>query len=245
MLKPAQQMQLDFYFDPISPYAYLAFEHLPKALEGLTVSVSYKPVLFGAMLAAHGQKGPAEIAGKREWTYRQVLWQAQRLDVVMAMPASHPFNPLALLRTVLGAADDNGGVNRYSAELLLRHVWASTAAGQAVGLDPNEALRLQAFEAQLQQHVATRGDAWRDAHWVKARLRTNTEQALAAGVFGVPTVVAHNEHNAQKAQNQSQTLLFWGLDGLDMLADYLRGGDWFAGSAWHQAGAIPVGMTRA
>ena len=238
-IKPAQQMPLDFYFDPISPYAYLAFEHLPKALEGLSVSVSYKPVLFGAMLAANSQKGPAEIAGKREWTYRQVLWQAQRLGVTMAMPASHPFNPLVLLRTVLGAADDNGCVNRYSAELSLRHVWASAEAGQTAGLDPNDAARLQAFEAQLQQHVATRGDAWRDADWVKARLRTNTEQALAAGVFGVPTVVAHN------AQSQPQARVFWGLDGLDMLADYLRGGDWFAGNAWHQAGAIPVGITRA
>ena len=234
-------MQLDFYFDPISPYAYLAFEHLPQALEGLTISVSYKPVLFGAMLAANGQKGPAEIAGKREWTYRQVLWQAQRLGLPMAMPASHPFNPLALLRSVLGAADNNGCVNRYSAELVLRHVWASAEAGQAVGLDPNDPSRLQTLDAQLQQHVAARGDTWRDADWVKARLRSNTEQALAAGVFGLPTVVVNN---ARSAQSQPSTRVFWGLDGLDMLADYLHGGDWFAGDAWHQAGAIAVGITR-
>lgn len=238
MPKPPQLMQLDFYFDPISPYAYLAFEHLPKALEGLSVTVRYKPVLFGAMLAANGQKGPAEIAGKREWTYRQVLWQAQRLHVPMAMPASHPFNPLVLLRSVLGSADDDGCINRYSAELVLRHVWVSAEAGQVLGLDPNDSLRLDTLEAQLRQHVAARGDVWRDAGWVKARLRFNTEQALAAGVFGVPTVVVHN------VQVEQEPRVFWGLDGLDLLADYLHGGDWFAGNAWRQAGVVPVGITR-
>jgi 2-hydroxychromene-2-carboxylate isomerase len=62
------------YFDFISPYAYLAFEALPLHLMGLSHRVVYKPVLFAAMLKHHGQLGPAEIAGKREWTYRQVLW---------------------------------------------------------------------------------------------------------------------------------------------------------------------------
>ena len=63
---------IDFYFDPISPYAYLAFERLPEALQGLSYSVSYRPVLFAGMLAHHGQKGPAEIEPKRAWTFRQV-----------------------------------------------------------------------------------------------------------------------------------------------------------------------------
>ena len=198
--------------------------------------MAYKPVLFGAMLAANGQKGPAEIAGKREWTYRQVLWQAQRLGTNMAMPASHPFNPLTLLRSLLGAADDSGFVNRYCAELALRHVWSSADGAGALGLDPNDATRLQTFEAQLQAHVASRGDAWRATEWTKARLRTNTEQALAAGVFGVPTVCAHTAQGPR---------LFWGLDGLDMLSDCLRGGEWFNSAAWVQAGEVPVGVVRA
>ncbi|MBA4264704.1 MAG: disulfide bond formation protein DsbA, partial [Comamonadaceae bacterium] len=43
-----------FYFDPISPYAYLAFERLPETLMGLSVRVRYKPVLFAGLLKAHG-----------------------------------------------------------------------------------------------------------------------------------------------------------------------------------------------
>ena len=63
---------ITFYFDFISPYAYLAFEKLPEALMGHSYSLSYAPVLFAALLKRHGQLGPVEIAGKREWTYRQV-----------------------------------------------------------------------------------------------------------------------------------------------------------------------------
>ena len=79
---------ITFYFDPISPYAYLAFEQLPQALIGHSYRVSYKPVLFGALLKHFGQLGPAEMPGKRDWTYRQVLWLAHRHGVELALPAA-------------------------------------------------------------------------------------------------------------------------------------------------------------
>lgn len=68
---------IDFYLDFISPYAYLAFEALPRALQGLSHEVTYRPILFAGLLKDHGQLGPAEIGPKRDWTYRQVLWQAR------------------------------------------------------------------------------------------------------------------------------------------------------------------------
>ena len=63
---------IDFYLDFISPYAYLAFEALPRALQGLSHEVTYRPILFAGLLKHHGQLGPAEIGPKRDWTYRQV-----------------------------------------------------------------------------------------------------------------------------------------------------------------------------
>ncbi len=86
---------LTFYLDFISPYAWLAFDALPQALEGLDVQVVYKPVLFAGLLKHHGQLGPAEIPGKRDWTYRQVQWLARQQGCDLKLPASHPFNPLA------------------------------------------------------------------------------------------------------------------------------------------------------
>ena len=57
---------ITFYFDFISPYAALAFEQLPESLMGLSYGVTYKPILFAALLKRHGQLGPAEIKPNRE-----------------------------------------------------------------------------------------------------------------------------------------------------------------------------------
>jgi 2-hydroxychromene-2-carboxylate isomerase len=208
---------LDFYFDFISPYAYLAFEKLPEALEGISHSVRYRPLLLAGLLQHHGQLGPAEIAGKRAWTYRQVQWLAHTQGVALQLPASHPFNPLGLLRLAL-ACDAQGEPNRYVCETIFRHVWR----GGAEAADP---LRLE----QLTRELAPARDPHGEA--VKAELRTRTDQALALGLFGVPSIVVDGH-------------LFWGLDALPMLRAYLLGDPWFQGPAWDAAARLPAGVAR-
>ena len=160
------------YLDFISPYAYLAFETLPQALQGLSYRVSYKPILLAALLKHHGQLGPAEIPGKREWTYRQVLWLAHLHGVELQLPSSHPFNPLGLLRLAVACGRD-GLANRYVCETIFRHVWRG-------GADAADAQRLQ----ELNRQLAPPHDPASEA--VKAQLKANTDEAIAAGVFGVP-----------------------------------------------------------
>ena len=208
---------ITFYFDPISPYAYLAFEQLPLALMGHSYRVSYKPVLFGALLKHFGQLGPAEMPGKRDWTYRQVLWLAHRHGLELSLPAAHPFNSLALLRLAV-ACDPQGLPNRYACETLLRHVWH----GGADAADPQ---RLAALTQQLAPSRDPAGEA------VKADLKTHTDEAIARGVFGVPTLMVDDR-------------LFWGFDALPMLADYLANGAWSAGPGWDAAARLPVGVVR-
>lgn len=124
-----------FYLDFISPYAWLAFHALPQALQGISHRVVHKPVLFGAMLKHHGQLGPAEIPSKRDWTYRQVLWLARQQGCELKLPATHPFNPLGLLRLAV-ACDADGEPNRFVCEQVFRHVWCS-------GEDAADATRLE------------------------------------------------------------------------------------------------------
>ena len=210
--------QLNFWFDPISPFAYLAFERLPQALVGLSYSVRYRPVLFAGLLKHWGQKGPAEIEPKRAWTFRQVHWLAHCNGVTLQTPSQHPFNPLALLRLALACADDGVAPNRHVCERVLHHVWHG-------GLDANEPQRLAALTAAL----APRRDPSDAA--VKRALTESTAQAVALGLFGVPTIEVDGR-------------LFWGLDALDMLAAYLRGDTWFDGPAWQQAGEPRPGVKR-
>lgn len=208
---------ITFHLDFISPYAYLAFEHLPKALKGLPYTVTHKPLLFAALLKHHGQLGPAEISGKREWTYRQVAWLAHQYGLALQMPAQHPFNPLTLLRMAV-ASDPKGLPNRYVCETIFRHVWQG-------GLDPNDPGRLVALAEQLPREADPNSEE------VKAQLKAHTEAAMAAGVFGVPTFEVDGK-------------LFWGQDALPMLRAYLEGDAWFGGGTWEQAAQVVSGVVR-
>jgi len=207
---------ITFYLDFISPYAYLAFEQLPEALMGHSYSVSYKPILLAALLKHHGQLGPAEIAPKRDWTYRQVLWLAHTHGVELQLPASHPFNPLALLRLAL-ACEARGEPNRYVCETIFRHVWRG-------GLDAADPTRLEALTAQLAPARTVQDPA------VKAQLQAHTDEAIALGVFGVPAFAVDGR-------------LFWGFDALPMLRAYLSGDPWFDGP-WHAAASVAQGLRR-
>ncbi|MDE2564750.1 MAG: DsbA family protein, partial [Burkholderiales bacterium] len=111
-----------FHFDVVSPYAWLAFERLPQVLEGCSVEVEYRPVLLAGLLQRWGNVGPAEIEPKRAWTFRHVHWLAAQHGIVLDTPASHPFNPLSLLRLALAC-----GPNRHVVETIFRHVWVGGA----------------------------------------------------------------------------------------------------------------------
>ena len=233
--------RLEFWLDPISPYAALAFERLPQLLAGVSHEVVYRPVLFAGLLKHWGQLGPAEIAPKRDWTYRHVLWLAHRDGVPLDCPAAHPFDPLPLLRLAWAAATpasdafDTAGSgpggdapdrgrspgatpSRWVVEAILRHVWRG-------GADAGDAARLEG----LTRSLAPPRDPADPA--VKQALRNATDAAIARGVFGVPTIACRGR-------------LFWGLDGLEMLAAWLNGQAWFDGPAWDQAAALPVGISR-
>lgn len=230
--------ELDFYFDPISPYAYLAFHQLPKALEGLSYRVYYKPVVFGAILKHFGQLGPAEIGSKRTWTYRQIQWLARELQLPLAMPSEHPFNSLALLRLVLASVADvaHSLPNRMAVADVLNFVWQGQSVdGQALAMhsgasqNATDPARLAALAEQLTLKHSPQSEA------VKSRLRALTDEAVALGVFGVPTVVVRGKDGAQH---------FWGLDSLPLLRAYLQGDPWFKSPSWQQAGDLPVGVRR-
>lgn len=211
---------ITFYLDFISPYAWLAFEKLPQVLQGLSYSVTYKPVFLGGVLKHHGTLGPAEIPAKRDWTYRHVAWLASQQGLALQMPAAHPFNPLGLLRLAVACdATGAGAPNRYVCETLFRHVWL----GGADAADPQ---RLADVTALLQPAHDPAGEG------VKQLLRAHADEAIARGAFGVPSVVVDDK-------------LFWGLDALPMLRDYLLGNAWFDGPAWMSLAQTPSGLRRA
>ena len=109
--------QVDWYFDFISPYAWLQAETLARLPQDVVLAC--KPVLFAGLLEHWGQLGPAEIPPKRTFTYRYVVWRAHQLGFPACPPRSHPFNPLPLLRLAIVL-----GCERQKMLRLFRFVWS-------------------------------------------------------------------------------------------------------------------------
>ena len=167
---------LPWYFDVISPFSYLQLEWLLRHRPDVVLDP--RPVVLGAVLSHHGQLGPAEIRGKREFTYRYVLWRGDELGVPVRFPPRHPFNPLAALRLIIAAG---GGVPVV--QRVFRQIWAEGRAAETA-----------AELAQLggEFGIADVAVAIAKAE-VKERLKASTDEAIADGVFGVPTLVVHGE----------------------------------------------------
>ncbi len=192
---------LFFYFDLLSPYAYIAWHQLHGLAGRYGRSVQPVPTLLAALLAHGGTKGPAEIPAKRVYVFKDALRSARRLGLPLVPPPSHPFNPLWALRA---ASVVEGEVQRRLIDALFQAVW-----GGGGGAESPEAVRDIATAAGLDgaKIVEAAGQAA-----AKAALRAQTEQAIAAGVFGVPTMIVDGE-------------LFWGYDSFGHLEHFLRGED--------------------
>jgi 2-hydroxychromene-2-carboxylate isomerase len=205
---------LDWYYDFISPYSYLqcaTFPALPADIQ-----LHLKPVWFGALLDQSGTLGPAEIPGKREHTYRQTLWLAQRNGVPMRLPPRHPFNPLSVLRLAVALEASLATVRR-----IFDFIWAE-------GRDPSEPAEFAALASSLGIADAAARIAEPS---VKARLKSNTDEAIAAGVWGVPTFVIDG-------------LCFWGFDSGQMMLDYLASPSAFKSGEYARIASLPSGIRR-
>lgn len=205
---------LDWYYDFISPYSYLQCATFPALPVG--VQVHLKPVLFGALLDQAGTLGPAEIPGKREHTYRQTLWLAQRHGVPMRLPPRHPFNPLSVLRLAVALDAPLATVRR-----IFDFIWAE-------GRDPSDPAEFTALADCL--GVADAGARIADPS-VKARLKSNTDEAIAAGVWGVPTFAIDG-------------FCFWGFDSSQMMLDYLGDPSAFTTGEHARIAGLPSGIRR-
>ena len=203
-------MTMRWYFDFISPFSYLHWQKV-KALPEVVTPV---PIVFGAVLSACGQKGPAEIPGKREFTYRHVLWQSRQEGVALRFPPAHPFNPMAALRLCVAA-----GSTAVAVDALFDCIWKQGNAGDSI-----EALAPVAAALGIDPAMA-QDDA------VKAQLRANTEAAIAAGVYGVPTLAFDGQ-------------LFWGNDAHDFAIAALRNPEVLADAEMQRVGTLPVGVRR-
>lgn len=216
---------LDFYFDFVSPYAYLAWANPrvgPRALATKHgVPLAIHPILFAGLLDKWGQLGPAEVPPKRAFLIKDVMRHAARESIPLVYPRVHPFNPLALLRLAL--AEVSGARQADVIDALFELAWASD--GDVT--DPSvlvAALARRDLDGE-RMLARTRDDD------VKAALKRETDAAMARDVFGVPTFVARGE-------------LFWGSNRAGDVNRFLAGDDPVDLTLAAAVIARPLGLSR-
>jgi 2-hydroxychromene-2-carboxylate isomerase len=193
---------IELCFDFISPYSYLAWTQARALCERTGHALDPQPVLFAGILAALGTRGPAEVPARRAYVIKDVVRVAHRLGVTLALPPSHPFNPLLALR--VAGLDLEPGMRAAIIDALFAATWATGqgiegpervgAVLRGLGLDA-DALLARAAAPEASQ-----------------RLRARTGAAIERGAFGVPTLFVAGE-------------LFFGLDSFPAVEAFCRGED--------------------
>lgn len=183
---------IDWFFDVVSPFAYLQLEQLDKL--PAHIAVCPRPVVLGAIFNHWGNKGPAEIGSKRTFTYRHALFRAQQLGIAYRMPPAHPFNPIKALRLTIAM-----GGSLDAVRAVFRYIWR----------EGNDVASPESFAALCEAVGFPEGVSAVENPEVKQALRQHTDAAIALGVFGVPTFAYNGD-------------LFWGEDATAMFLECLR-----------------------
>jgi 2-hydroxychromene-2-carboxylate isomerase len=186
--------QIEFFYDYLSPFSYLADTQLPAIARRAGAEIVYRPVLLGAIMKATGNSGPLPIQGKAGYNVADFQRWARRYGVPAQFSPHFPFNTIRVLRAAIAAQSRDRFMVFHSAAF--RAIWEH---GQDVSKE--EALRGLLEEAGIDPALIE-GDE------IKNRLRANVEEVVSRGGFGAPTFFVNGE-------------MFWGNDRLDFVEEAL------------------------
>jgi len=184
-----------FYYDFSSPYSYLAAERISGLFaEAGAEQPEWKPISFGHIVQAI-DKRPWSFAEDREADFDEIARRAAERGLPeVRYPEGWPIESYSLLPTRAATyAKQSGRVVSFSLAAFRQHF----AAGRDLS-DPDNVL-VAAAACELHPKAVLKGV---ESESVKRRLREATEEAMALGVTGVPTVAVGAE-------------LFWGDDRLE------------------------------
>jgi 2-hydroxychromene-2-carboxylate isomerase len=196
---------IDFYFDFSSPYGYLAATQIEQLAAKHGRSVSWRPILLGAVFKISGQQPLTMIPLKGGYAQRDMLRSARALNVPFRIPQKFPINTVAPCRAFYWLHSHDANLANPFALALYRAYFADDR-------DISNAEVTIAVAAQLGIDSRELNAALNDAG-VKERTKNEVDAAIARGVFGSPFMMVDGEP-------------FWGADRLDHLERWLEKGPW-------------------
>jgi 2-hydroxychromene-2-carboxylate isomerase len=194
---------VEFFFDFGSPTSYLAWTQLPRLAAEAGALLVWRPMLLGGVFKATGNASPVMVPAKGRWMFQDMARWARRYGVTLAMNPHFPINTLTLMRGAAGLQlRQPADFERY-VDTVFRAMWETPCN---LGDPAVLALVLQRAGFDVEALLALAGDPE-----VKARLVATTDEAVARGVFGAPTMFVSEQ-------------MFFGQDRLEFVREALLEG---------------------
>ncbi len=192
---------VEFLFDFGSPAAYLAWTQLPALCSTSGARIDYKPILLGGVFQATGNQSPMNVAPKGSYMTEDLARFARRYGVPFKMSPHFPINTLALMRGATGLAlREPARLDAYMAAVFPA-IWAH-GTNMTDAAEVAAVLGAAGFDAAA--FMALTADPA-----IKEKLKSDTQDAVARGVFGAPTFFVGGT-------------MYWGQDRLDFVKEALQ-----------------------
>jgi 2-hydroxychromene-2-carboxylate isomerase len=198
---------VEFYYDLVSPYSYLAHREVSRMCRESGAELSLKPMLLGAVHSAVGLQAPIKIEAKARYQAEDIRRWAEHYGLPMTFPDPFPFRTLKTMRAAM-FLKDQGGLESFTREAFALY-WEE--GGAPKGLEEadedapvSEATRRAGADPEEVLAGASAPEA-------KEALKRATGEAVERGVFGAPTFFVGDE-------------MFWGNDRLHFVEEALGGG---------------------
>jgi 2-hydroxychromene-2-carboxylate isomerase len=193
--------QVEFLFDFGSPTAYLAYTQLPRVVAETGAEILWRPILLGGVHKASGNTSPITVPAKGRWMFDDIKRWAKRYGVPFTMNPGFPVNTVALMRGAVGVQMKMPDEFMTYVDAVFKAMWVESrnlgdvaevgAVLKEAGLDAG-----RIFDLVGEQEI-------------KDKLKANSDDAVARGVFGAPTFFVGDE-------------MFFGQDRLDFVAEALE-----------------------
>ena len=183
---------LDFYFDFVSPYSFLAHKEIKKLEKKNLIKVQYKPILLGGLHNLHGIKAPAFIPSKARFMIRDCKLVAEKKKIRFKFNSYFPIKTVDVMRGVFIAKEDE--FEDYYIDKIFDSIWKD-------GLNMND----QNIVDKVLKNININPKTFflrSSGQSIKNLLRKKTDEAFEKGIFGAPTFFVNNK-------------IFWGQDRLD------------------------------
>jgi len=186
---------IDFYFDFISPYSYLAHKKIENIKEKKKINFNYKPVLAGGLHNLQGITAPAFIKSKLKHMINDCVLIAKKNEYDFLWNSKFPINSLNIMRGYLFIKDE---IKNLYLNIMFDAYWKDN-------LDTSNEEVLKPILKKCKINPIDFFDGIKDPK-IKDELKSITQEAHDKEIFGVPTFVINNK-------------VFWGQDRLEFALD--------------------------